>query len=237
AAVVDEAVERGVIGCMLDVVADVDAAYVAADAPAEGAQPARGAARIGVRRRHAYGERLPHEVEAHARHRPPVDDDRRGGATGGERAQDHETERSGHGSLDALNDRLDTARRIERQGDVNKAAPSSSQPRRSLMSRSWMLALCAVAGGCAATNRATDKMLGYTDHNHFVIEHHDPAHGGRIVGTVCAVDIQLDVRQRAGGLTLVGDAADRHATSEGMHYDGGTHAWVPDAGQHLPILL
>jgi hypothetical protein len=106
------------------------------------------------------------------------------------------------------------------------------------MTRAWILAVCAAAGGCASTKSVTqDKMLGYTDHNHFVIEHHDPAHGGRIVGTICAVDIQVDVKRRRDGFRLVGDASDRHATTEGMTLDSATGAWVPTGGQQVPILI
>jgi hypothetical protein len=79
--------------------------------------------------------------------------------------------------------------------------------------------------GCA-TSGSHDKMLGYTDHNLFVVEHHDPAHGGRIVGTVCAVDLQLQAQHRRHGVRLSGLVDDRHANMEGI-----------TMGQELPVYL
>ena len=99
--------------------------------------------------------------------------------------------------------------------------------------------LCIVIGGVAAAGCATQSrgaMLGYTDKDHlFAIEHHDPEHGGRLVGTVCAVDVQLDARLRSDGVILTGAATDRHASTESSHMDYDTHALVPSpSSSELP---
>jgi hypothetical protein len=84
------------------------------------------------------------------------------------------------------------------------------------------------SAGCATQSRARGAMLGYTDKDHlFAIEHHDPEHGGRIVGTVCAVDVQLDARLRSDGVLLTGAATDRHGSTESSHFDKDTGALVP----------
>jgi hypothetical protein len=100
---------------------------------------------------------------------------------------------------------------------------------------------CVATAGCASS-RGHDKMLGYTDHNLFVIEHHDPAHGGRIVGTVCAVDLQLDAQLTRHGVILRGGAGNQHDAQEGMDsrgFGGGVlPGWVPNTGRGaLPIYL
>ena len=84
-----------------------------------------------------------------------------------------------------------------------------------------------VAGGCATASKSSGAMLGYTDRNLFVIEHHDPEQGGRIVGTVCAVDVQLNARLRADGVLVTGVVTDRHGSTEGIHYDSFSKAYVP----------
>ena len=91
------------------------------------------------------------------------------------------------------------------------------------------------AAGCATQSRAGGAMLGYTDKDHlFVIEHHDPEHGGRIVGTVCAVDVQLDARLRYDGVLVTGAATDRHASTEAAHMNE-YHALVPSpSSSELP---
>ncbi|HEY1585485.1 MAG TPA: hypothetical protein VGH63_07340 [Polyangia bacterium] len=92
------------------------------------------------------------------------------------------------------------------------------------------------SAGCATQSRARGAMLGYTDKDHlFVIEHHDPEHGGRIVGTVCAVDVQLDARLRSDGVLLTGAATDRHASTESSHFDNDTGSLVPSpSSSELP---
>ena len=87
-------------------------------------------------------------------------------------------------------------------------------------------------GGCATQSRAGGAMLGYTDNDHlFVIEHHDPAHGGRIVGTVCAVDVQLDARLRSDGVLVTGSASDRHGSTEGEHWEYGVLVPSPSSSE------
>jgi hypothetical protein len=102
------------------------------------------------------------------------------------------------------------------------------------MRRSALIVLAALAG--CAHGGTHEKMLGYTDHNLFVLEHHDPAHGGRIVGTVCGVDVQLDARLRNDGVRLVGNASDRHGNAEGMHR-AAMGAWDPSSPTWLPMTL
>jgi hypothetical protein len=68
-----------------------------------------------------------------------------------------------------------------------------------------LLIFAAVATGCAAGNR-NEKTLSYTDHKLFGIEQHDSARGGHVVGTVCAIDVQLDEQLRPDGVDLVGSA-------------------------------
>jgi hypothetical protein len=99
--------------------------------------------------------------------------------------------------------------------------------------RALVGAAALVAGGCAA--HKPDVMLGYTDHNYFVIEHHDPAHGGRIIGTVCDVDVELDAHRVRDGIVLVGGATDRHNGEESMHYDRSARAWVPSPNHELGL--
>lgn len=105
--------------------------------------------------------------------------------------------------------------------------------------------LCGVLAGCATTSgssRRHVKMLGYTDHDLFVIEHHDPAHGGRIIGTVCAVDLQLDAQWVRNGIILRGGVGNQHDVQEGITYEGFGGPVKPGAvgttgrGQ-LPIYL
>jgi hypothetical protein len=102
----------------------------------------------------------------------------------------------------------------------------------------WLGALVAAttSAGCATQSRARGEMLGYTDKDHlFVIEHHDPENGGRIVGTVCAVDVQLDARLRSDGVLLTGNATDRHASTESSHIEYETHALAPSpSSSELP---
>lgn len=93
----------------------------------------------------------------------------------------------------------------------------------SLLLGSWTLAGCATTG----------PMLGYTDNNLFVIEHHDPERGGRIVGTVCAVDVQLQAYLRKDGVLISGLVADRHASTEGVHSEDGRLVPSP-ASSELP---
>lgn len=92
---------------------------------------------------------------------------------------------------------------------------------------------CFAAMGCASTR--PERMLGYTDHNLFVVEHHDPQHGGRIVGTVCAVDVELDARLQRDGVALTGYVGDRHQEGESMHMSA--HGWTADSGQGLRLAL
>lgn len=97
---------------------------------------------------------------------------------------------------------------------------------------------CVAAVGCASTR--PDRMLGYTDHNLFVVEHHDPQHGGRIVGTVCAVDVELEARPQRNGVALVGYVGDRHQLTESMRFaptHAGGRGWAPDSGQGLRLAL
>jgi hypothetical protein len=84
-----------------------------------------------------------------------------------------------------------------------------------------------LAGGCATASKSSGAMLGYTDNNLFVIEHHDPERGGRIIGTVCAVDVQLNARLRTDGALVTGVVTDRHASTEGFHWDDVIQGYVP----------
>jgi hypothetical protein len=98
----------------------------------------------------------------------------------------------------------------------------------------------AMLTACATTKLPSgghEKMLGYTDEKLFVIEHHDPAHGGRIVGTVCAVDVQLDVRQQRDGVVVRGLLDDRHSNAEGMFYDNKLRSWTPSTGNEQPYYV
>src|SRR5947209_8592313 len=103
------------------------------------------------------------------------------------------------------------------------------------MRRATLIVLTAVAG-CAHGGANHEKVLGYTDHKLFVLEHHDPAHGGRIVGTVCAVDIELDAKLRRDGVLLVGSASDRTANGNGMHLTA-RGAWDPSGATWQPMTL
>ncbi|MCU1278652.1 MAG: hypothetical protein JWM53_2198 [bacterium] len=101
-----------------------------------------------------------------------------------------------------------------------------------------LFVLALAAGGCATASKAHDgPMLGYTDANHlYVVEHHDPEHGGRILGTVCAVDIQLDARLGHEKVAVSGVISDRHESTEGMHYDKGVLV-VSSSSSELPYLV
>ncbi len=94
-------------------------------------------------------------------------------------------------------------------------------------------------GGCATASKANDgPMLGYTDVDHlYAVEHHNPERGGRILGTVCAVDIQFDARLGHDKVTVAGVISDRHISAEAMHWtEDGALAPSPNSSE-LPYLV